>query len=291
MKNWQRRLHFYSWLAVGCILFSQVTDWWIAELFSHFSFFGAIAILLASVFIKHRIRYIFMLCATSIIGWGLLPISYWQAPRSSVSVQKILAYNVNINNKNQAKEIDFIRNTNADIVVLAEAGGLWQAYLYQLKTTYRYGCGHKDNSPFALQVLSKVPLHSCQIYPFSGFPSIRLETVNKRVIYALHPPPPITAALAKQRNNYLLQVAQKITMETKPTLVVGDMNNTAFSPRFRKFLQRANLQMHTYRALPTWKPFFLPIDHALSRHTEKLSVSVKPLAWQFSDHRPLLIEW
>ncbi|WP_315538569.1 hypothetical protein [Eikenella corrodens] len=39
---------------------------------------------------------------------------------------------------------------------------------------------------------------------------------------------------------------------------------------------------------PTWKPFFLNIDHALAKG---LNVSARTLPWQHSDHRPILAEY
>ncbi len=292
MKNWQSRLYFYSSLATAIILLSQLINWWVAELFSHFSFYGAVAILLVTIFIKHKIRYVFMLFSGFIIIWALLPMIYWQTSISATSsTQKILAYNVKISNDNKQEEIDFIKQNNADILLLSESGGDWQHYLQKLASSYQYGCEYEENSPFSLKILSKNILKNCQVKKINNFPYIRVESDNDRIIYAIHPPPPITKELAKQRNIYLSQVAKKISNEKLPTLVAGDMNSTAFSPIFRDFLQQANLQMHTYRMLPTWKPLFLPIDHILSRNTEKLVVSVTPLNWQFSDHRALLVNW
>lgn len=292
MNNRQKRLIFYTTLAVGLMIFSQLlSTWWVAELFSHFCFFGAIFILIAALWMKTRIRYALILIALPIIIWGLLPLSYWATPTLSASAQHLLVYNVEINNDKPQAEIDFIQSTQAEILLLAEAGGQWQSHLNTLTPRYPYGCGHEENSPFALKALSQQPLKSCQVKRWADFPFIRLETTNKHVIYALHPPPPINRELAKSRKDYLLQAAEAIQQEIHPTLVVGDLNNTAFSPLFRDFVQQAGLKMHTYRALPTWKPLFLPIDHVLSRHSTPQSVQVTPLAWQYSDHRPLLVRW
>lgn len=293
MKKWQKRLIFYGWLVLLIIIASQLLAvyWWVAELFSHFSFFAAVLLLFVALLIRHRSRYVFVLFSLPLIVWGLLPLSYWFSPTLSKPTEKLLLYNVKINNPKPTAEIDRIKASKAEILILIEAGGQWQSALQSLNTAYPHGCGHEEDSPFALHVLAKKPLKSCQISYLDGLPYARLETLKQRVIYALHPPPPITAELADQRQHYLSEAGKNIRHETYPTLVVGDFNHTAFSPLFRQFLQQADLLPLTYRALPTWKPFFLPLDHALGRNLAKQSVQVKPLQWQYSDHRPLLLQW
>lgn len=293
MKNWQRRLSAYTWLAVIVIVTAQLlaTTWWVAELFAHFTLHGAVLIFLSVMFFRSRFRYALLLFSLAIITWSVLPLSYWTAPKPPPSAQKILLYNVAINNPDPRAEIAFIEQTDADLLLLIEAGGQWQNHLQKLTPRYPQGCGYEEDSPFALKALSKKPLKHCQVKQLNGFPYIRLQTTSDHVVYALHPPPPISAELAEQRNDYLATVAQAIRRETAPTLAVGDLNNTAYSPLYRRFLQQADLQNQTYRALPTWQPFFLPIDHVMSRQTTANAIHVRPLAWQHSDHRPLLIRW
>lgn len=291
MNNWQRRLMFYAWLAIAVMLASQLlaTWWWVAEIFSHFCFHGAVVVLLASWLMKSRIRYAFMLFSIAIIAWGLLPLSYWHGPAPPTAGQKILLYNVAISNPNPQEEINFIKAANADLLVLIEAGGQWQHHLQKL--AYPHACRHAEDSPFAMTVLSRQALKLCQVIQLGGYPYIRIKSHDNRIVYALHPPPPINTHMAWQRKNYLLKTAQHIRNETLPTLAVGDLNNTAFSPLHRSFLQQANLRSQTYHALPTWKPFFLPIDHVMTSKDGKQTAYVTPLDWQYSDHRPLLIYW
>lgn len=293
MIKWQHRLSAYTWLAVIAIIIVQLlaTTWWVAELFSHFTLHGAGLIFLSAMLIRSKVRYILQLFSLAIITWSLLPLSYWTTPEPLPSAQRILLYNVAINNPNPQTETQFIKQINADLLLLIEAGGQWQAHLQKLTPNYPHGCSFEEDSPFAIKTLSKKPLKHCDIGQLNGFPYIRLQTTSNRVIYALHPPPPINTELAEQRKSYLFDIAKSIRHENAPTLVVGDLNNTALSPLHRLFLQQANLQANSYHGLPTWKPLFLPIDHVLSRLAKKHSIYVKPLSWQSSDHRPLLISW
>lgn len=293
MNNWQRRLSAYTWLAVVVIVVAQLLApmWWVAELFSHFTLHGAVFVFLSAMWIRSRFRFVLLLFSLAIITWSVLPLAYWATPKPLASATKILLYNVAINNTQLREEVHAIKQTDADLLLLIEAGGQWRQHLQTLSSRYPYGCGRDDESPFAMKVLAKTALKGCQLNWSNGFPYIRIETQQNAVVYVLHPPPPINADLATQRKNYLLELAAFIQQESYPVLVAGDLNNTAFSPLHRRFLQQAALQTHTYHALPTWKPFFLPIDHVMSRATPNQSVQVSPLSWQFSDHRPLLISW
>jgi len=71
-------------------------------------------------------------------------------------------------------------------------------------------------------------------------------------------------------------------------LAVGDFNSSPFSPLFARFLQESGSRPATRYFTPTWKPFFLNIDHALAKG---LNISARTLPWQHSDHRPLLVEY
>ncbi len=154
-----------------------------------------------------------------------------------------------------------------------------------------YGCGHDEASPFALQALSKRPLNSCSVGFVKDLPYIRAQTADNTILYAMHPPPPINAHLAKIRLDYFAKTAQLIQAEKLPVVVAGDLNSTAFSPIYRRFVKQANLRSLTFRALPTWKPFFLPIDHVLSSANSIRNVKARNLDWQFSDHVPMLFSW
>lgn len=288
------RLHSTAWLIFLIMTVAQVLGiwWWQAELFTHFSFFGSIYLIVAACFIVQRSRYVFGLVGAAVCVWGLLPAAYWgQFDGSKAAKYTVLSYNVAIHNPKPAAEVAFMRQTDADILLLAEAGGQWQPHLENLNIKYPHGCGHNEHSPFALHVMAKNPLNSCSVHFIDGLPYIRAQTIDHTVLYVLHPPPPINADLARIRLSYFKQTAQRIQAENLPVIVAGDLNNTAFSPVYRGFIKNAKLQNITLRTLPTWRPFFLPIDHVLVNSKSIHSVQARVLPWQFSDHRPLLISW
>ena len=94
--------------------------------------------------------------------------------------------------------------------------------------------------------------------------------------------------LANDRLIYFQAAAQKIAADNNAVLVVGDLNNTPYSPIYRRFAKHAQLKDALANATPTWKPFFLPLDRVLYRKNQAYAHALK---WQYSDHRAIAIEW
>lgn len=77
---------------------------------------------------------------------------------------------------------------------------------------------------------------------------------------------------------------------TSNTLLVGDMNLSAFSPLYRDSIDATTINRTTANGLPTWLPFGISIDQILIT-ADQDAVDVTPLAWKGSDHRGFLIKW
>ncbi|SUO93366.1 Uncharacterized protein conserved in bacteria [Suttonella ornithocola] len=103
--------------------------------------------------------------------------------------------------------------------------------------------------------------------------------------YILHPPPPI-GELATENHQYLAQVAKRIAQESLPVMVVGDFNQSPYSPSYFRFKRDIQGKTLLVNGLPTWKPFYLHIDHVF---VKGLSAQAKGLDWLHSDHRPIKI--
>ena len=152
---------------------------------------------------------------------------------------------------------------------------------------YPHGCQHQEASPFALALWSAEPLASCDIAYSSNFPYIRATPTDGPALYALHPPPPISSALAAARIAYLHDTAARIAIELR-ALAVGDLNSSPYSPHYRDFLYTSGTTATARYLTPTWRPLFLNLDHALVKN---LTADTTPLPWQHSDHRPLRVDY
>lgn len=277
-----KRLHFLAVLSLFSLMIGQfiANQHWFAELFSHFIPHYGIVFLLATCFIPNKKRWFWFVCAVLTFSWIM-----WQPEKTNGKTEswRLIWYNVNLHNPQPEQETTMILAQKPNIIALAEIdldNPRWQA----LQDALPYGCEYRSSSPFALVMWSKMPFQSCHVHMIDDYPYIRAEQAG-RVVYALHPPPPITAELAQSRTRYLMQIADKISLENK-VLAIGDLNSSPFSPLFRQFTQRANVSPQTPAWLPTWKLLGLNIDHVLTRE----KVNVHTLDWGESDHRGLFVE-
>lgn len=292
-----QKLHLLAILSLVGICLGFLGEWhWFLELFSHFLLYYCIIFGLAMLFVRGVARWIW---ATFWVISGTLlvyPLPFLPNVNSEEDGQikphwRLLWYNVHLDNPNPALEVQFIQQYQPDILAIAEmdfSEPEWQT----LKKTYPYGCQHEEDSPFSLLIWSKYKLQTCQVALVEGVPFIRAILPDNTVVYAMHPPPPITRDLARIRQTYLQMTAQSISQEIN-VLAVGDFNTSPFSPIFHEFRNQADLSVSDKRPLfmPTWKTFGLNIDHALYRSQTANEINVQALPWQFSDHRALLVEW
>lgn len=304
-RYFQKRLKILSILCASVFVLSQLLGRqnWFLELFTHFSFHYGVCFILAAIFLtKGSItsywRYACLALATVIVTWSLISPKLPDGSRQFVvgSTNKpvkqnpkhlsIIMANVNIGNPNPQQHLNQLLSFQPDILLLPEAGGVWIKPLADIKS-YPYRCGHDEASPFALQVLAKQPIN-CEVNFIASLPYARIVTSGK-VIYAVHPPPPI-GKLALTRNLYLKILGKRIRDEMQPTIVTGDFNLTPFSPIYRDFIAQTGLKPTTQKYSPTWFPFYLPLDYALYKNMhDGTSLTIKKLPRYGSDHHGLLI--
>lgn len=197
--------------------------------------------------------------------------------------QRLLWYNAHLHNTAAADEVARIRKLAPDMLAIGEMhpeAASWR----ELRADYPQGCAFAEDSPFALLFWSRKPLKRCQVRMAAEYPYILAETADVHIL-TVHPPPPISAELAAARRAYLEIIAAEAAKHER-VIVLGDLNSSPFSPLFRHLLAEADLQTATPYYLPTWRPFFLNIDHILGHN---IAIRAEALSWLGSDHRPLLL--
>jgi endonuclease/exonuclease/phosphatase (EEP) superfamily protein YafD len=152
--------------------------------------------------------------------------------------------------------------------------------------------------PYGIGVMSRWPLRAVERRDFAGdgLPSLSGDLVVQEQpvrFLALHTRWPILPGLAASRDRSLDAAADLVRAGDGPAAVLGDLNLTAYSPVFARFLESAGLRdaLDEPRWSPTWMAGFWPlalrIDHVLV--TPDLcveSVEVGPSIG--SDHRPVI---
>ena len=287
----RKRLLFLAYASLVAVILGELGRfYWLLELFSHFVPYYSATLLLATVFSpKTWQKCWFGLSAVLLAVWMFTPLT--NPPTAAPTQQRFISYNLYINNPQVEADINWLKQQSADVVFLTEAAPSMQI-VQRLQAAYPHGCERLDDSPFGLILLSKQALKSCTVLQYGSllnFPAIRAELGNGRIVYAIHPPPPISAYMATERDRVLQTIAEQVSHEQGEVLVMGDMNNTAFASSFRRFLHTSGLKLQAPRAMPTWRPGLISIDHILLRSPHGATVSYGP--WLGSDHKPLIAQW
>lgn len=289
----------------------------------------------AELFIHFQVQYILFLCLFGIItlffafnwrmailafgaaayaGYLIMPqINYNKEEHAAISVYdkplRIVQYNMRNRPDSFQPVLEWISETGLkdyDILVIQEAPSQIIKGADYMTSIYPYHIDKTSDGNFGTLVLSRHELKNLETIPLTqGFANYILRfDINKDGfkedvrVYTLHTAPPITAELAKSRNQQLAAAAQIIQVDESPLKVlVGDLNITPYSPYFKKLLDKSGLQyLHQSKIVApegTWPsytmlPFLqIPIDHILV--SEGLIVDLERLPETYgSDHHPLV---
>lgn len=213
---------------------------------------------------------------------------------------KIILANVNSENRDFGKIINYVNEKKPDLFGLIEINDAWQQGLAALGQEYHHTGAFPHEGNFGLGVFSRIPLLQQELkhYGATGIPSVevRFEFDQQNVLLLLtHPYPPVRPKLHGLRNDQLNQIAHALETNPLPTVVMGDFNATPFTWAFQNFLRRMNLKDSRwgFGFQATWPsvlgPLGIPIDHVLlSPQLRVLRREVGPEIG--SDHRPVFIE-
>lgn len=231
--------------------------------------------------------------------WCMLPLAINDANATGL---KILSWNIWIMNKDPELVLGLIRDSNADVVALMEVGPEQALVLKRLESTYPYCHWLPDYSARGIAVLSRVQgtRFASVDLASQGMPAIEAEipATNRHSSYrimAVHTRSPDLHQRTLDRNEQLQSLAEWGAKGDKPSIVIGDLNITPWSPPFSRMIQSGGLQdTRSYRGnFASWPTdlwhFAIPIDHALvSKGASILYRSVGTSAPD-SDHRPIEI--
>lgn len=280
IKQLRKLVSRLAMLLTVLIIFAFVAApfWSVAELFTHFVPHYAVCFLLASIFGNWRwIVGAIATAAFTLIGMG--------EPKVSDMTSSLVFYNSNVSNEAALEDWQaLVKSVQPEALALVETD--W-GNTTALHATYPYGCGTKTLGIFGMVYLSRSPVVSCDVYAQGEFPFIRVETAQGVVVYVLHAPPPI-GSLTAGNNGYLNRLGYVVGFEKQPVLVVGDFNQSPYSPTFISFLRDSHTRSQMVNVIPTWRPAWLHIDHVLTG--KALVAKVTALPWLHSDHRPLKVQ-
>ncbi len=209
----------------------------------------------------------------------------------------VVTANLQYSNHDTSRFLDWLARNPADLVVLQEVTGAWADALSGVPDYPQREFLVRDDA-YGVGVMSRWPLRSIEPRDFAGdgLPSLSgglvIEGQPLRFL-ALHARWPILPALASSRDRSLDAAAALVRAGDGAAAVLGDLNLTAYSPVFARFLEAAGLRdaVGEPRWAPTWMAGFWPlalrIDHVLV--TPDLCVEHIEVGPSIgSDHRPLI---
>ena len=214
----------------------------------------------------------------------------------------LLTTNVLQKNRDVHRLIEIIREADPDLILTVEVDQWWTERLSEgLTAKYPNKISYPLSNGYGLALFTRLELiePGVQFILDDAIPSIktgvRLRSGSVVEIYGVHPRPPSVLQDTTERDIELVRVATKIKERGAPAIVLGDLNDVAWSPTTAMFMKTGGLLdprrgrgfYNTYPA--RWPGLRYPLDYIFSTsHFRICSMRVLPSFG--SDHLPLIAE-
>jgi endonuclease/exonuclease/phosphatase (EEP) superfamily protein YafD len=257
----------------------------------------------------HKMRLLFpaallaaLVCQVVAI-WPYTPLMETQAKAAEgcapASRVKLLTSNVLMTNDDAARLKAAIEETDPDIVFLVETDERWDQRMAFLKSSYPHAVRRPLDNTYGMLLYSRLPLISPRVRFLveDDVPSIktgvRLKSGARVDLYGLHPKPPPHQDTA-QRDAELIIVAREVAKSRVPAIVLGDLNDVAWSDTTDLFQEISHLLdprvgRGTYATFnANWPLFKWPLDHVFFAASFQL-IGLQTLGKIGSDHLPVSV--
>ncbi|NGY37128.1 endonuclease/exonuclease/phosphatase family protein [Flavobacterium sp. XN-5] len=311
-------LYFFSFLVILTVLLPLIKkDFWVFRVFDYprLQKFVIIGFLIAAWLLLLRDSLIIIdWCIIVFLGVTFIHLFYVILPftflgRTMIDRVKapnqdtinILVSNVYQYNTSYSKLLALIEKRNPDIIFLVETDQKWLQAVIGLREEYPYYIETPQENTYGLLFYSKLPLKKQEINFLidKEIPSIivDVEYDNQNVrIYGLHPTPPVPQEnkYSTDRDAEILLIGKMAKEYKDPCIVIGDMNDVAWSYTTELFLKTSEL-MDPRRGRGMYSTFNAkqlllrwPLDHYfLSSHFRLVDMKVEKTI--DSDHFPISI--
>lgn len=221
-------------------------------------------------------------------------------PEQSLSIMIANVYQDNTDSKGCLQEI---QKNDPDLVLLLETNQRWDNETRELEKRYGFHVRVPLENTYGMLLYSKLELKDPAVLYLveKDIPSVHTGVILKNgmriQLYALHPTPPVPNENPRstERDKELLLTADLAQQSKDPVIVIGDMNDVAWSYTTELFLKMSGLLdprrgrgfFNTFHAhYPVMR---FPLDHAFISTDFKLK-QIKRLANSGSDHFPIYID-
>jgi endonuclease/exonuclease/phosphatase (EEP) superfamily protein YafD len=233
----------------------------------------------------------------------LLPFLFAPAPASQ-QVAGFRAFMLNVGNNNRSEQavIDLVRSADPDIVLLVEAGLTRRDSFQPLEEYYPYVTYSPGRESYDGALLySKYPFTSETVRSSGArkqnslVAKIQLGS-EELTLLGVQTRAPLRPGRSSTLRTQLQEMAQLVSQQDGPTLLMGDLNTTPWAPIFQDFLRSAGMRdsRRGFGLQITWPtylpPLSIPIDHALvSPDITVRHLEVGPNVG--SDHYPVILDF
>ena len=233
---------------------------------------------------------------------------------------RVLAINLDFKNSSHERTVSFINKSQPELLILEELSEGWEdglretlakfPYFVRLRYSDVYSAekhivksfrGIWEKHKLSIGLFSKLPFESAKLGHLETYamPYVMAQfKFNEKpfTLFGTHLMSPIGSVRSKVRNKQIDALIQQIQTINQPTVLLGDLNITPWSPFFKDLIQKTGLK-ETRKVLgiyPTWPvgyaPMQIPIDHGLASdgiivHSFRLGPDIG------SDHFPIILDF
>ncbi len=246
---------------------------------------------LANAFSRRRWLLLLPACALPLLTASeALPTASGGTP-----TLRIAFANVHVSNRDPGPLLAWLQREPVDVLAIGELSPAFaDALQREAPAALRHRTFHPRQTPWGLGLLSRHPLRDVRVLTArDGIPRLEawIDVHGTAVqIVVLHPRPPMSPAMLRDRDQTIRSVAQVAHRDAR--IVLGDLNASPWSPPMRDAasagLLRATGLSATWRATWRLRPG-IPIDHVLASPHWLVGRSARGPAVG-SDHRPVRAE-
>lgn len=314
-RRWTRRLLVLiaTVLIIGSFLPVWQTDlWWVREWdYPRLQVAGLLVIVTGALWLLDRRRSrafgVLIVGCTAALAWQLTHfIAYLPPyPKEVASANgcapdrqlSLLNANVLMTNKSYDRLLHLVKKANPDVLLLLETDQAWQGAVEGLRKTYPFRLSEPIPNTYGMILMSRLPMkgrieHRLQAGVPSAKVSLQLRDGQEIILHALHPEPPWPGDDSGERDAELVGVGREVRDEGRAAIVMGDLNDVAWSRTSRLFKKVAGVGdprvgrgfYPTFNA--NWPLLRWPLDHLfVSPHFRLMSIDL--LGDIGSDHFPI----
>ena len=221
-------------------------------------------------------------------------------PKQSIA---LMTGNVLQFNKKAKEYLENIYRADPDVVLLLETDSWWDEQTSELAEKYPYHVKVPQENTYGMLLYSRLELLETKVHFLveEDIPSIHAIAVlpcgQKVQLYCVHPTPPVPQENPRstERDKELLLIADRAKDNPLPVIVMGDLNDVAWSYTTSLFCKISGLLdprkgrgfFNTFHAQHIFLRF--PLDHVFCSTDFKL-IYIKKLEAAGSDHFPMYVK-